>query len=160
MQVVQAKMHRRSNKNGEKWRKTCVKNVLSVHMKFTCCRTELEQWLLFPRFAFESLSWSEEKTRIRIILLSLLIEFYLLLVFIINVVAGCFCCFGNSTPKMWCRTEERSGTDNGRKLTVHSYENECQSFGKEIATSERVKANQIWSCVFSTCTTQSVHFGW
>lgn len=66
----------------EKWRKTCVKNVyiLYVRMKFTCCRlTILGRWLLFPMFCILC-------EKFLVILLSPLIEFYLLLVFIIVVV--------------------------------------------------------------------------
>lgn len=93
MHIKHKPKHRKMEKNV---REKC---IMCVHIKFTCCRTELEQWLLFPHCAFLAVrserdrasggaEWSgvDENKRILVTLLSLLIEFYLLLVFIIIII--------------------------------------------------------------------------
>lgn len=103
MQVVwvdgrRCTLNANTNPNTEKWRKTCVKNVLCVcpykihmlpHWTWTMATFST---LCFSRRSERTsgrVEWSglDENKRILVTLLSLLIEFYLLLVFIIIIIA-------------------------------------------------------------------------
>lgn len=82
-------------KNGEKraWKMYYV--CVSVHIKFTCCRTETWTMATFSTVLLFGCRWNRDgcmvwewDKRILVTLLSLLIEFYLLLVFIIIIISA------------------------------------------------------------------------